>query len=94
MLEEANGGHLGLHRIENSVVPTLDNHFHETFGANYGFDSNIPSKPLETAPDSIRMGKYFIDRVGRWELRSKYSDSNSVQALAYMDGMKIAWHVD
>ena len=40
------------------------------------------------------MAKEFIDRLGRWELNSKYSGSNSVQALAYMEDMSIDWHVD
>ena len=93
-LEEANVGELGFHRVKDSVTPTIDSHFHETYGADYGFSTDHPSKPLQTAPDSIRMAKGFIDRLARWELKSKYSDSNSVQALAYMEGMNIDWHVD
>lgn len=94
MLDEANICELALHRVKHIVPPVIDNHFHETYGAQYSFNADHPSKPLETSPGSIQMAKESIDRLGRWELKSKYSGSDSVQALAYMEGMNIDWHVD
>ena len=87
-------GKMNLHRVKDSVNPILDDHFHETYGADYGFNADQPSKALETGPGSIRMAQKFLDRLGREELKSKYCGSNSVQALAYMDGMNLDWHVD
>jgi alkylated DNA repair dioxygenase AlkB len=93
MLASANLGNLGLRRGLLRRDGLRTRHFFNHFGAEYDM-SDVPSTPLDEAPQCVAQSVGLLNQVGQAELGQLYEWPNQVSVNGYWSEMGLTWHAD